>query len=155
MSQPLLEKYEALATEMGKIYLDNMELELGKKYKNNSHAVDPSLTNVQYSQLKREHNISDKEFADLYSDFQKMKPTKHLKQALDAFTASGGSVDIEPVYDESAERLNVTISFAIKDKTFDKIEGLTPLEDISLRMNAMLQIDTVLSGADPDVAPSF
>ena len=155
MSQPLLEKYEALATEMGKIYLDNMELELGKKYKNNSHAVDPSLTNVQYSQLKREHSISDKEFADLYSDFQKMQPTKHLKQALDAFTASGGSVDIEPFYDETAERLNVSISFVIKDKTFDRIEGLSPLEDISLRMNAMLQIDTVLSGADPDVAPSF
>ncbi len=155
MSIPLLEKYQDLAAEMGKMYLDNMEVELGKKYKNNSHEVDPSLSNIQYSQLKNKHSISDKEFADLYADFQKMKPTQHLKQALDAFTASGGSVDIEPFYDESSQRLNVTVSFVIKDKTFDKIEGLSPLEDISLRMNAMLQIDTVLSGSDPDVAPSF
>ncbi|MCG8057926.1 MAG: hypothetical protein JAY94_19765, partial [Candidatus Thiodiazotropha endolucinida] len=95
------------------------------------------------------------EFADLYNEFQKMKPTKHLKSTLDAFAASGGNVDIEPVFDEKEQKLNVSISFSIKDKTYDTLEGLSALEEIILKMNAMIQIDNVLSGSDPDVEPAF
>jgi hypothetical protein len=155
VDQKLLEKHEALVVEMGNLYLDNMEIELGKKYQNNTHEVNASLTDGQYTELKSKHNIPNNEFADLYSEFQKMAPTSHLKQAMDAFTASGGNVDIEPVYDENTQRLNVSISYVIKDKTFEKIEGLTPLEDVILRMNALLQVETTLSGSDPDMSPSF
>jgi hypothetical protein len=155
MSQSLIEKHETLAIEMASLYLDNMEIELGKKYINNAHEINASLSDEQYSELKNKHRISDQEFADLYSEFQKMKPTKHLKMAMDAFTASGGSVDIEPKYSEATQRLSVSITFAIKDKSLDRIEGLSAMEDIILRMNAMLQVDTLLSGSDPDVRPAF
>lgn len=151
----LVEKHETIVIEMAAFYLDNMAFELGRKYQDNSYQINASLSDEQYSELKKKHNLPDHEFAELYTEFQSMKPTAHLKQALDAFTASGGNVDIEPVYDEGTQRLNVSIIFSIKDKTYDKIEGLSPLEDIVLRMNAMLQIDTVLSGADPDVSPAF
>ncbi|OOZ37840.1 hypothetical protein BOW51_00040 [Solemya velesiana gill symbiont] len=137
------------------MYLDNMELELGKKYKNNNYEINASLYDAQYTELKTKHNISNNEFADVYSDFQKMRPTKHLKQVMDAFTASGGHAEVEPIYDENTERLSVSINFVIKDKTLEKIEGLSPIEVIMVKMDAMLQIDAVLSGADPDISPSF
>lgn len=155
MSESLIEKHETIVIEMAGIYLDNMELELGRKYQNNEHQINPSLSEAQYLGLLKKHDVPDNEFAELYLEFQKMKPTAHLKQALDAFTASGGGVDIEPSFDEDSQRLKVSINFIIKDQAFEKIEGLSPIEDIILRMNAMLQIDTVLSGSDPDVSPSF
>jgi len=74
---------------------------------------------------------------------------------MDAFTASGGSVDIEPVYDEDSQRLNVDVIYAIKDNRLEKIEGLTPIEQIFLKMNALLQIETVLADADTDTPPAF
>ena len=155
MTQTLLEKHEDVVIEMGAIYLDNMELELGRKYKNNNYQISPGLSDDQYMELKKKHGISVSEFAGIYTAFQNMKPTKHLKQAMDAFTQSGGNVDIEPSYDEETKRLSVPVSFSIKGNTFEKIEGLSAVEDIILKMNAMLQIDTVLSGADPDMAPEF
>ncbi|MES9991252.1 MAG: hypothetical protein ABW098_04825 [Candidatus Thiodiazotropha sp.] len=155
MSQELLVEHQDLVVEIANIYLDNMEIALGKKYKNNSHQIDASLSNDQYTALSKKHNISVQDFAELYNLFQGMKPSKHLKQTMDAFTASGGTVDIEPHYDDSNQKLHVAINFIIKDKTFDKLEGLSPLEDIMLRMNAMLQIDTVLSGSDPDIPHTF
>jgi len=155
MKQDILETHEAAVVDIASAYLDNMELELGRKYKNNSYEVNAGLTDDQYSTLKAKHELSNEMFAELYSEFQKMKPTQHLKQAMDAFTASGGSVEMEPSYDENTQRLSVPIKFFIKEQTLDKIEGLSPIEDIVLKMNAMLQIDTVLSGADPDVSPSF
>ena len=155
MRQELIEKHENLFVDIANVYLDNMELELGKKYKNNDYEINAGLTDDQYTDLKTKHNLSNAEFADLYSEFQKMKPTKHLKKAMDAFTASGGSVEIEPHYEETSQRLSVPIKFLIKDRTLNKIEGLSPIEDVVLRMNAMFQVDTVLSGSDPDVSLSF
>jgi hypothetical protein len=155
MSNLLVEQHDKLVIEMANFYLDNMEKELGKKYVDNSHEVNASLSDAQYAELKAKYEIDDFEFADLYAEFQKMKPTKHLKSALDAFAASGGNVDIEPIFDEKQQRLNVSVSFAIKDKTFETIEGLSRLEEIILKMNAMIQIDNVLSGADPEVEPTF
>ena len=155
MSKELLEKHQDLVVELANIYLDNMELELGKKYKDNSHEINASLTDAQYTELRAKHGISNTEFADLYLAFQKMKPTEHLEKAMTAFTASGGNVDIEPHYDENTQRLNVPVKFVIKDNVLDKIEGLSPLEDVFLKMNAMIQVDTLLSGSDPDVIPSF
>jgi hypothetical protein len=155
MSLELLEEHQDLVVEIANVYLDNMEIALGKKYKNNSHEIDASLSNDQYIALSKKHDIPVQDFAELYSLFQEMKPSKHLKQTMDAFTASGGTVDIEPHYDDSSQKLHVAISFIIKDKIFDKLEGLTPLEDIMLRMNAMLQIDTVLSGSNPDMQHTF
>lgn len=155
MSEDILQKHESLVIDMANIYLDNMELELGKKYMDNDYQINASLSEEQYAELKTRHDISSAEFADLYSEFQKMKPTKHLKMAMSAFTASGGNVDIEPYFDEDSQRLNVAVKFIIKDKSLDKIEGLSALEDISLKMNALLQVDTLLSGSDPDVSPSF
>jgi hypothetical protein len=155
MKQDLLEEHETLVVEMATVYLDNMELELGKKYRNNDYRVNPGLTDSQYTELKAKHDLSHTEFADLYSEFQKMKPTKHLKKAMDAFTASGGSVEMEPHYDENTQRLSVPITFVIKDRVLNEIEGLSPIESIVLRMNAMFQVDTVLSGSDPDVSPTF
>jgi hypothetical protein len=155
MSQTLLEKHEDLVIEMAGIYLDNMELELGKKYKDSNYNVNASLSEGQFSVLKKKHNIPGREFADLYTEFQNMKPTSHLKMAMDAFTASGGNVDIEPAYDESTQRLRVPVRYVIKDQKLEKIEGLSTIEDIILRLNAMLQVDTVLSGANPDERPSF
>ena len=155
MSDDLLAKHEDLVIEMARIYLDNMEQELGKKYRDNDYEINPSLSDDQYLELKARHGISNAEFADLYLEFQKMKPSKHLKMAMDAFTASGGNVDIEPSYDEGTQRLSVAVKYVIKDKVLDKIEGLSAVEDINLRMSAMLQVDTLLSGADPDVSPEF
>lgn len=155
MSQTLLEKHETLVIEMANIYLDNMEQELGKKYKDNKHKVNGALSEGQFTILKNKYDISDREFADLYTEFQNMKPTSHLKSTMDAFTASGGNVDIEPEYDESTQRVKVDVRFVIKDKSLDKIEGLSTIEDIILKMNAMIQLDTVLSGSDPDARPAF
>jgi len=155
MNQELLEKYETLFIETGIVFLDNMELELGKKYKNNSHQMDARLSDAQYSELKSKHNISSNEFADFYSEFLKIKPTKHLKQVMDAFTASGGNVDIEPTYDENTQRLKISVNYSLKDNSLEKIEGLSTIEDFLVKMNAMLQVETVLSGSDPDVSPSF
>ncbi|MET0049218.1 MAG: hypothetical protein ABW066_15680 [Sedimenticola sp.] len=155
MSQTLLEQHEDLVVEIANVYLDNMALELGKKYKNNEHQVSATLSNEQYLALKAKHDISNTEFADIYTEFQKMKPTQHLKQVMDAFTASGGHAEVEPVYDEEAQRLDVAVNFVIKDKTLDKMEGLTPIEEIIVKMDAMIQVDTVLSGADPDISPTF
>ena len=84
-----------------------------------------------------------------------MEPTEHLKKAMDAFTASGGNVDIEPVFDEESGRLKVAVKFVIKDQELEKIEGLSEIEDIFLKVNAMIQIETVLDGSDPTVAPAF
>jgi len=155
MDQALLEKHEALVVDMGNVYLENMEIELGKKYMDKSHEVNASLSDAQYAELKTKYKIPSGDFYELYSEFQSMKPSTHLKQVIDAFAASGGSVDVEPVFDQNTQRLNVSVSYAIKDKTLDRIEGLSPIEGIVLRMNAMLQVDTVLSGSDPDVSPSF
>ncbi|MCW8827655.1 MAG: hypothetical protein OQK94_01225 [Gammaproteobacteria bacterium] len=155
MSQSLIEKHEPVIIEMANIYLDNMELALARKYKNNDYQVNAAISNAQYDTLKAKHNIPNREFADLYQEFQKMKPTTHLRRVMSAFTASGGSVEVEPYYDEDAERLKVSVNFVIDDKALDKIEGLSPIEDLLLKMDAMLQIDTVLSGADPEISPSF
>lgn len=155
MSQELLEKHEPLIVEMANVYLDNMEVELAKKYKKNDHQVNAGISDAKYDELKAKYNIPNQEFADIYQAFQKMKPTTHLRRVMSAFTASGGSVDVEPTYDEDAQRLKVSVNFVIDDKALDKIEGLSPIEDLLLKMDAMLQIDTVLSGSDQDVAPSF
>ncbi|MFK5893670.1 MAG: hypothetical protein QM504_10660 [Pseudomonadota bacterium] len=155
MDQEFLEKNESLVVEMGNAYLDKMELELGKKYKNNEHNVYPGLTAAQFMALKTKHNISDSELNEIYAEFLKLKPTRHLKKLLDAFHASGGNVDIEPSYDENTQRLHITVQFVIKDNTLETIEGLSPLEDILVKMNATLQIDAVLSGSDPDISPTF
>lgn len=155
MSQHLLEKYEDLVVEIARKYLDNMELELGKKYKDNKHEVNATLSDPQQIDLKEKYNISSNEFAELYMDFTKMEPTEHLKSAMDAFTASGGNVDIEPVYDEESGRLKVAVVFMIKEQSLDKIEGLSQIEDIFLKVNAMIQIETVLDGSDPGVSPPF
>lgn len=155
MSQSLLEKYESVVVEMAKAYLDNMEVELARKYKNKDYEVNADLTDEQYFGLRKEHEIPTGEFADLYADFQKMQPTTHLRKVMSAFTASGGGVDVEPAYDEDAQRLRVSVNFVIQDKTLDKIEGLSPIEDLLLKMDAMRQVDTVLSGSDPDMAPTF
>ncbi|MEW8506098.1 MAG: hypothetical protein AB2598_05300 [Candidatus Thiodiazotropha sp.] len=155
MSQELLENNQEVVIEIARMYLDNMELELGKKYINNNHEIDASLSDAQYTELSTKHNMSVADFAELYAQFQGMKPSKHLKQTMDAYTASGGNVDIEPYFDDNSQRLHVSINFTIKEKTFDKIEGLSPLEDIMLKMNAMLQIDTVLSGSNPDIPHTF
>ena len=155
MSETLLEKHEALVVEMANVYLDNMQVELGRKYSDSSHEVNANLSDAQYMELRDAHDISNGDFSDLYDLFRHLKPTEHLQQVLEAFAASGGSVEIEPGYDEETKRLDVSVGFSIKDKTLEKIEGLSPLEDVILRMNAMLQLESVLSGADPDVSPSF
>ena len=113
------------------------------------------ISDAQYAELKTKYNLSNNEFADLHSEFQKMGPTKHLKKVMDAFTASGGSADIEPVYDENTQRLSVSVNFIIKGNTLETIEGLSPIEEIILKMDAMLQVDTLLSGSDPNISPSF
>ena len=155
MSQSLLEKHEDLVVEIATKYLDNMEVELGRKYKDNKHEVNASLSDPQQIELKEKYNVSSNEFAELYMDFTKMGPSDHLTSAMDAFTASGGNVDIEPAYDEESGRLKVAVNFVIKDQTLDKIEGLSDLEAIFLKVNAMIQIETVLDGSDPSVAPAF
>jgi len=155
MSQTLLEKYEDLVVEIAEKYLDNMEVELGRKYKDNSHEVNASLSDPQQIDLKEKYNVSSNEFAELYMDFTKMGPSEHLKSAMDAFTASGGNVEIEPVYDEASGRLKVAVHFVIKDQTLDKIEGLSALEAIFMKVNAMIQIETVLKDSDQGAAPAF
>jgi|GEM_PF-2175351 len=155
MNQELLEKHESLLVELSHVYLDNMELELGKKYINRDHQIDARLSDPQYTDLKSKHNLSGNEFAEVYFEFLKLQPTKHLKQVMDAFTASGGNVDIEPVYDEHTQRLSVSVSFIVKDSRLEKIEGLSSVEDFFVKLNAMIQVETVLSGSDPDVSPTF
>ena len=155
MAQTLLEKYEDLVVEIAEKYLDNMEVELGRKYKDNSHEVNASLSDRQQIDLKEKYNVSSNEFAELYMDFTKMGPSDHLKSAMDAFTASGGNVEIEPVYDEESGRLKVAVHFVIKDRTLDKIEGLSELEAIFMKVNAMIQIETVLNDSDQGSAPPF
>ncbi len=155
MDQEFLEKNESLVVDMGEAYLNKMEIELGKKYKNNEHNVYPGLTAAQFMELKANHKTSSSDLNEIYAEFLKLEPTSHLKKLLDAFHASGGNVDIEPSYDESTQRLHVSIHFVIKGNTLEKIEGLSPLEDILVKMNAMIQIDSVLSGSDPDISPTF
>ena len=155
MDQEFLEKNESLVVEMGKAYLDKMEIELGKKYKNNEHNVYPGLTAAQFMELKANHKISNSKLNEIYAEFLKLKPTSHLKKLLDAFHASGGNVDIEPSYDENTQRLHISVQFVIKGNMLETIEGLSPLEDILVKMNAMIQIDAVLSGSDPDISPTF
>jgi hypothetical protein len=132
-----------------------MELELGKKYKNNNHQINAGLSDAQDTELRAKHNISNNEFADLYTDFLTMKPTDHLQSVMGAFTKSGGSVDVEPIYDENNQRLSVSVNFVIEGNTLEKIEGLSPIEDLLLKMDAMRQVETVLSGSDPDISPTF
>ena len=155
MSQTLLEKYEDLVVEIAEQYLNNMELELGKKYKDIDYEANASLSDRQQIDLKEKYNVSSNEFAELYMDFTKMGPSEHLKSAMDAFTASGGNVEIEPVYDEESGRLKVAVHFVIKDQTLDKIEGLSELEAIFMKVNAMIQIETVLKDSDQGTAPPF
>ena len=131
-----------------------MEVELGKKYKKNDHHVNAGLSDAQYDELRKKYEITANDFSELYSAFMKMQPTKHLQQVMEAFSASGGNVDIEPVFDEETQRLNVNVIYAIKDNRLDKIEGLTPIEQIFLKMNALLQIEKVLADADQD-SPAF
>ena len=125
------------------------------KYKNSTHEVNVSLSDEQYAALKGKSDLSHNEFADLYAEFQKVQPTKHLMQVLEAFRASGGNAEVEPVYDEETQRLNVSLNFVIKDKKLERIEGLTPIEDIVLKMDAMLQVESVLADLGPDDSPPF
>lgn len=155
MSDNLLEKHESVVVEMAKAYLDTMELELAKKYKNNDYEILAGLTDDQYTEIRTKHNIPSGEFAEIYTDFQRMQPTEHLRRVMSAFTASGGGVEVEPVYDEENGRLSVSMIFIIDDKEMESIEGLTELEALLLQRDAMLQIDNVLSGADSSVAPEF
>ena len=155
MEQTLLEKHETLVVEIGKEYLGNMEIELGKKYKQKDYEVNPSLTDSQYNELKTKHNIESNDFADIYSEFMKMSPTEHLQQVMEAFSASGGNVDIEPYYDETNEKLVVPVNFVIKDNKLERIEGLTPIEELFLKMNAMLQVESVLADSGPDQPRPF
>lgn len=94
-------------------------------------------------------------YEELYNEFQKTEPTRHLTQVMDAFTTSGGSADIEPVYDKDAERLNVSVAFFIKDAKLKRIEGLMPMEEVFLQLNAMLQVDALVSRSEPGSPPSF
>ncbi len=151
MNQALLEKHENLVIEIAKLYLSNMESELGKKYQDHRYEINPNLSNGQSVELKSKYNISSDEFANLYAEFQNMTPTEHLEKAMGAFTASGGNVDIAPYYDEDSQKLNVTINFVIKGNTLDKIAGLSPIEDIILKMDAMLQVESIMSESDPNL----
>tara|TARA_Y100001935_G_C17308580_1_gene514086 strand:+ start:3861 stop:4328 length:468 start_codon:yes stop_codon:yes gene_type:complete len=155
MTDSILEKYEALVIDMANMYLSNMAWELGIKYKDTTYAIKPRLSDSQHTDLKSKHKISGSVFSNVYSEFQKMEPTSHLMNAMNAFSASGGNIDIEPKYDDKENKLNVTVKFSIKDKVLEKIEGLTPIEDVMLRMTAMRQIDSLLSEADPNSPPSF
>jgi len=155
MSQSLVEKHEALALEIAAAYLDNMASELGKKYKDKDYQLNAALTDFQHITLRNKHRMHADEYEALYAEFQKLEPSSHLTQVLEAFTASGGSVDIKPVYDDGAEKLHVSVGFSIKDRNLEKIEGLTPMEQIFLQLNAMLQLDDFLSRRDPDTPPPF
>ncbi len=155
MTQTLLEKHEALVMEIANVYLGNMARELGIKYRDSIYHIKPRLSDSQHALLKAKYKISSTEYSKLYEEFDKMEPTSHMQQAMQAFTASGGQVDIEPSYDENTSRLEVSVQFSIKDRTLDRIEGFSPLEDVILKLNAMIQIDQMLSNADPDDQASF
>ena len=155
MNQELLDQHEDLVIEMGNLYLDNMELELGRKYADKGYEMNATLSDDQYVELRTKYDLSIEEFSEIFNEFQKMEPTSHLKKVMDAFTASGGNADIEPAYDEKSQRLSVTLSFEIKGNKLETIEGLSPMEELILKLNAMLQVENILSGADPDVSPSF
>jgi len=155
MSQSLLEKYEPLALDIAAAYLDNLASELGKKYQDKDYRLNAGLTEFQHITLRNKHRMHADEYEALYAELRKLEPGSHLTQLLEAFTASGGSVDIEPVYDHGAEKLRVTVGFSIKDRKLEKIEGLTPMEQVFLRLNAMLQLDDFLSQRDPDTPPPF
>lgn len=155
MDQSLVEKHEPCALEIAAAYLDNMASELGKKYKDKSYQLNAGLTDFQHITLRNKHRMRADEYEALYAEFQKLEPSNHLTQVLEAFTASGGSVDIEPEYDDGAEKLHVSVGFSIKDRKLVKIEGLTPMEHIFLQLNAMLQLDNFLSQQDPDKPPPF
>jgi hypothetical protein len=155
MTQSLIEKHEALALEIAAAYLDNMASELGRKYKDRDYQLNAALNEFQHITLRNRHRVSADAYDALYAEFQKLEPSQHLTQVLEAFTVSGGSVDIEPEYDDSAEKLYVSVGFSIKDRKLDKIEGLTPMEQVFLQLNAMLQLDDFLSRRDPDTPPPF
>ena len=155
MYENLLEKHEEVAIEMGNLYLGNMESELGKKYKDRDYEINAALTDAQHDELKEKFDLTGSVYTELYFEFQKMEPTKHMMQLMSAFTASGGSADIEPVYDEESEALKVTVNYLIKDKKLDSIEGLSAIEEMILKLNAMLQVVTILSGQDEDISPTF
>lgn len=148
MPETLLEKHESLIVEIGQQYLANMEQELGKKYKDKEHTVNASLNEDQSTDLRYKYDLTINEFSEVYSAFIKMKPGEHLQKVLSAFVASGGNVDVEPVYDEETGRLNINVQYAIKDKSLDKIEGLSEVESLVMKMNAMIQIETAMSEAD-------
>ena len=84
-----------------------------------------------------------------------MKPSSHLLSVMSAFTKSGGNVDVEPEYDDEQGRLRVSVNFVIDNQSLEQIEGLSSIENLLLKMDAMHQVETVLSGSDPDMAPSF
>lgn len=155
MTQNLLEKHQALVLDMANMYLNNMALQLGIKYRDTSYRINPHLSDSQRVELRAKHKISGTEFSELYNEFEKMEPTEHMTRAMEAFTASGGNVDIEPRYDDHTNRLDVEVRFSIKDRTLERIEGLSPLEDTILKLNAMLQVDAVLTNQDPNTRPSF
>ena len=148
MPETLLEKHEPLIVEIGQHYLDNMEQELGKKYKDREHTINATLNDDQSTDLRYKYDLTINEFSEIYSAFIKMKPGEHLQKVLSAFVASGGNVDVEPVYDEETGRLNINVQYAIKDKVLDNIEGLSEVEGLVMKMNAMIQIETALSESD-------
>jgi len=155
MAETLLEKHESLVVEIGEKYLDNMEVELGKKYQDKEHHVNAGLTDEQSAELTERFSLTINEFSDVYSAFIKMKPGEHLQKVLNAFVASGGNVDIEPVYDEQTHRLNVTVQYTIKDKVLTTIEGLSGIENLMMKVNAMIQLENVLSGSNSNGSPQF
>lgn len=155
MSQSLLEKYETLVIEMGNVYLDNMEKELGKKYNDPGHEMNAGLTDAQFTEFKTRNNISHTEFSQLYDEFLDMKPTEHLNMVMGAFTNSGGNIDIDPEYDEDSQRLKVAVNYVINDRVLEQIEGLSPIENVFVKMNAMIQVESVLADSKPDDAPAF
>lgn len=155
MGQTILEQHEDLVVEIGETFLDNMQAELGKKYKKHDYEINPDLNAEQYNGLGKKYGLSLNDFAEIYTAFKRMKPSDHLEKAVSAFTASGGEIDIEPAYNESTESLDVKIAFTIKDRTLEKIEGLSAIESIILRMDAMHQIAGVLADADPESRPDF
>lgn len=155
MSESLIEKHEALALEIAAAYLDNMATELGKKYKDRDYQPNAALNEFQHITLRTRHRMRAEVYEAVYAEFQKLKPSDHLTQVLEAFTASGGNVDIEPEYDDGAEKLRVSVGFSIKDRQLEKIEGLSPMEQVFLQLNAMLQLADFLSRRDPDAPLPF
>ena len=155
MSKTLLEQHPDLVIEIANQYLDNMEIELGKKYKNKDHEVNAGLTIDQTITMRKKHNIEMESFSELYAAFNKMKPSEHMQQVLAAFGASGGNIDIEPFYDEMRQRLSVKVQYSIKDKKLDKIESLAEIDNLIMRVQAMMQIENVLGEPRPDGKAPF